>query len=75
MKSSELQEAARQRNWALFQIKACRGNLYRAMQQAHVNIDGMDEWLDMAEEAVKEAYRLRRDWLLQQQIQQTLEKL
>jgi len=75
MKSSELQEAARQRNWALFQIKACRGNLYRAMRQAHVNIDGMDEWLDMAEEAVKEAYRLRRDWLLQQQIQQTLEKL
>jgi hypothetical protein len=73
-KSSELQELARKRNWALYQIRSSQGNTVRAMKQAGCNTTFLETALLDAEEAVKREYARRRDRLLIQSIRSTINK-
>lgn len=76
MKATELQEAARKRNWALFQLRSSRGNLYRALTQAGIGTFEtaclMQQLTDM-EESVKRKFSAKRTELLRQQIKTLLE--
>ena len=57
MKASKKQELARQRNWALYQVKSAQGNLVRAMRLLGMNTASIEHDLKWAEASIKSFYK------------------